>query len=70
MTFSPKYFITEPWLTKTDTTPAIKNAGNKHKITCYLAYHFNKSDDAFIEIKKLSYSIGKKRKYKNYYSPY
>jgi hypothetical protein len=41
--WAPKYFNTAPWLTNTEMTPAMKKAGNKHRITCSRAYHLVRS---------------------------
>src|SRR4030065_1501132 len=48
--WAPKYFNTDAWLTKTEITPAIKNAGRRHRITCSRAYHFTRSSVATIAV--------------------
>ncbi len=58
--FAPKYLRTEPWLTNTDITPAMKNAGSRHKTTCSRAYHFTRSRVAAIAVVNLVLSIGRK----------
>jgi hypothetical protein len=57
---APKYLITDPWLTKTEITPAMKNAGRRHNITCSLAYHLTRSRVAAIAVLKRALSIGMK----------
>src|SRR5665647_70784 len=58
---APKYLRTEPWLTKTDITPAIKNAGSRQRITCSRAYHFIRSSVAAIAVLNRVLSIGRKK---------
>jgi hypothetical protein len=58
---APKYFNTEAWLTKTEITPAMKNAGRRHNIKCSRAYHFTRSSVAAIALLKRALSIGKKK---------
>ena len=61
LAFAPKYLRTEPWLTKTDITPAMKNAGSRHKTTCSRAYHLTRSSVAEIAVVNLTLSIGRKK---------
>src|SRR4030043_1035653 len=59
--WAPKYLITDAWLTKTEITPAIKNAGRRHKITCSRAYHFTRSRVAAIAVLTRAFCIGFKK---------
>ena len=59
--FAPKYFKTDPWLINTEMTPAMKNAGSKHRMTCSRAYHFTRSSVASIAVVNLALSMGKKK---------
>jgi hypothetical protein len=57
---APKYLRTEAWLTKTEITPAIKNAGRRQRITCSRAYHFTRSRVAAMAVLNLALSMGRK----------
>jgi hypothetical protein len=50
---------------KIEITPAIRNAGNRHNITCSRAYHFERSREASIAVLNTGLFIGKKNTPRN-----
>ena len=61
LALAPKYLMTEPWLTKTAITPAMKKAGSRQRMTCSRAYHRARSSVASMAVMKRSLPSGRKK---------